>query len=464
MKVDAVIRNAVIVRPDRCLEASIAVDGGRIVQIAGGAAPAGILPQGRREIDAGGRYVIPGLIDPHMHFDWPDWDLEEGTRAATRAAAAGGYTTVIHHLSGPGSLRGLLEAARPAVERNAFIDAAFHLAIFSPEQVEEIPRAAELGVPSFKFFLPYRGGEVVPPLVGIDDGVVYGGMEAIAALGYPGIALVHAENVEIFFALKARALREGRGGSVNWADVRPVVCELEAVRRIACFSEVTGCPVYFVHVSSKEGAAAIREARGRGVPVTGETCPQYLTLTAGEVDRILGKVNPPIRREREHGEALWEALAGGGLQCIGSDHAPCARKHKRDFWEAVVGVAGIQTVLPVLLSEGVNRGKISINRLVEVTSANPARTFGLYPDKGAIEVGAWADLVILDLEKTAVVRAEDLHHISDFSLYEGRQLTGWPALTMLRGQVVMEDGEVTGKPGAGRFVPRALRPPVPPPP
>jgi len=455
VKADLVIHNCTIVKHDRCIEGGVAIDRGRIAAIAGsGALPEGALPRGAREIDAGGRYVIPGCIDPHMHFDWPDWDFAEGAESATKAAAAGGYTTVIHHLSGPGSLVGIFEGHRPVVERSAYVDTAFHMAVFTEEQIGEIPQMAGLGVPSFKFFLPYRGSEVVPPLVGIDDGIVYRGLEEIAKLGTPGIALVHAENVEIFFRLKNRALKEGRGGGVGWEDVRPVVCELEAIRMVACFSEVTGCPVYIVHVSSKEGAAEIKQAADRGVRITGETCPQYLTLTAGEIDRTLGKVNPPIRREPEHAEKLWDALNRGGLKCIGSDHAACARKHKQEFWGAVVGVAGIQTVLPVLLSEGVNKGRISINKLVEITSYNTARTFGLYPRKGAIEVGASADLVVLDMEKRSVVRAKDLHHISDFSLFEGRELTGWPVTTVLRGEVIVEDGEAVGKAGTGRFVPR----------
>jgi dihydropyrimidinase len=467
VKADLVIRNCTIVKHDRRYEGSVAVDKGKIVHIAGSGAAAGgapaegdfmrDFPRGKREIDAGGKHLIPGCIDPHMHFDWPDWDLAEGAESATKAAAAGGYTTVIDHLSGPERLPEVFSVRKAVIEGRAFVDTAFHMAVFSEAHVQDIPHMAELGVPSFKFFLPYRGSEVVPPLTGIDDGIVYLGLERIARLGPPAIALVHAENVEIFFRLKSRAFEEGRAGGVGWEDVRPVVCELEAIRMVACFSEVTGCPVYIVHVSSREGAAEIKQAADRGVRITGETCPQYLTLTAGEIDRVLGKVNPPIRREKEHGEALWRALNTGGLKCIGSDHAPCATKHKREFWEAVVGVAGIQTVLPVLLSEGVNEGRIDIHRLVEITSYNPARTFGLWPDKGAIEIGASADLVILDMEKKRTVRAKDLHHISDFSLYEGRELTGWPVTTILRGEVIVEDGEVVGKPGMGRYIPRRTR-------
>jgi D-hydantoinase len=456
VKADLVIRNCRIVRQDLCFEGTLVIDGGRIVQIRSGVdAGDGLRPEGKREIDAEGKYVIPGLIDPHMHFDWPDWDFAEGTESASRAAAAGGYTTLINHLSGPGPLEEVFQEKKALVETRACTDTAFHMAVFNEHQIDEIPRMASLGVPSFKFFLPYRGSEVVPPL----DGIVYLGLEKISKLGYPGIALVHAENVEIFFRLKDRALEEGKGGSVGWEDVRPVICELEAIGMVACFSRITGCPVYIVHVSSAEGASAIAQARERGIRMTGETCPQYLTLTAGSVDRVLGKVNPPIRKEKEHGEALWNALNAGVIQCIGSDHAPCARKHKREFWEAVVGVAGIQTVLPVLLSEGVNAGKISIQKLVEITSYNPSRTFGLYPEKGVIEVGSCADLVMLDMDKRAVVRAADLHHISDFSLFEGRELAGWPVLTVVRGTVVMEQGEVIGKPGSGTFVPRFLQGP-----
>jgi len=473
MKVDCVIKNCIIVKHDRCIEGSIAIDKGKIVMIAGKIweknnpsdshllpgnpsykNPESDMPGGKREIDAGGNYVIPGLIDPHMHFDWPDWDFASGTESATKAAAAGGYTTVINHLSGPGDLKEIFESRKKIVEQKGYIDTAFHMAIFTEEQVEEIPDMAKLGVPSFKFFLPYRGSEVVPPLVGIDDGIVYTGFEKIAKIGYPGIALIHAENVEIFFRLKSRALKSGNDKNVNWADVRPVICELESIKRIACFSLATGCPVYIVHVSSMEGVQAIRDAQITGVNITGETCPQYLTLTADDIDRVLGKVNPPIRREKKHGEMLWKALNNKTLKCIGSDHAPCAKKHKKDFWEAVVGVAGIQTVLPVLLSEGVNKGRITINKLVETTSYNTSIIFGLWPERGEIEVGARADLVILDMEKKDVVRAKNLHHISDFSLYEGWELTGWPVLTMLNGNVVMEHGEVVGKPGTGKFVPR----------
>ncbi|MBN2323318.1 MAG: amidohydrolase family protein [Spirochaetes bacterium] len=453
MKADTVIKNCTIARHDGTVHAGIAVKDGKIAAVCADE----MLPDASRVIDAKGGYVIPGCIDPHVHVDWPEWDFTEGTVSTTKAAAAGGVTTIINHLSGPGSLVDIFEERKAAIERSSIVDAAFHIGIFSLAQVGQIEEVAALGVSSFKFFLPYRGTEVVPPLVGIDDGIVYAGFETIARLTRPARALVHAENVEIFFMLKERVLATGRGDEAGWDEVRPEVCEIDGIRRVITFCEHTGCPAYIVHISTGEGAEAVRDAKARGVDIVGETCPQYLTLSEEDVDRTLGKVNPPIRRNREHSKRLWELLASGGLDCIGSDHAPCAKKHKKEFWDAYVGVAGIQTLLPVMLSEGVNRGRIPLTKLVEITSYNTARTFGLYPKKGAIEVGGDADLVLLDMEKTQTVRSERLHHISDFSLFEGKKLTGWPVLTMVRGNVVMEEGEVTKEAGGGRFVPRPAR-------
>jgi len=453
MKVDIIIKNCRIARHDVTIRAGIAVCEGKIVAIAND----DMLPEAKRVIDAKGKYVIPGGIDPHVHVDWPQWDFTEGTISTTKAAAAGGITTIINHLSGPESLVEIFEKRKPIIEKHSFVDAAFHIGIFTPQQVEEIPIVARLGVSSFKFFLPYRGTEVVPPLVGIDDGILYAGFEMISRLGYPARALVHAENVEIFFMLKKRVLEDGRGDEIEWDEVRPEICEIDGIQRVICFARDTGCPVYIVHISTGDGAEALKHAKEEGIDIRGETCPQYLTLSAGDVDRILGKVNPPIRRNREHQKRLWELIDRGVLDCIGSDHAPCAKKHKADFWNAYVGVAGIQTLLPVMLSEGVNSGRISINKLVEITSYNTARTFGMFPQKGTIEVGSDADLVLIDMEKKTKVHAQHLHHISDFSLFEGKELRGCPVLTMVRGSIVMEEGEITIKKGVGRYIPRPVK-------
>ena len=225
--------------------------------------------------------------------------------------------------------------------------------------------------------------------------------------------------------------------------------------RAIVLAGAAGCPLYIVHITIAEGVEVVRAARARGRDVLGATCPQYLTLTK-DTDRVRAKINPPLREPADQ-QALWRGLANGVLSTIGSDHAPTSLRHKQEFWSATVGVPGVETALPLLLSEGVNKGRLTLERLVEVTSLDPARIFGLYPKKGTLQVGADADLVVVDVaERRTVDGKTNLHQGSDYSPYDGMTLTGWPVLTTLRGRVVMEDGEVTVEPGAGNFVPRSL--------
>lgn len=266
--------------------------------------------------------------------------------------------------------------------------------------------------------------------------------------------MVHAENIEVFFALQDELKASGRK-DVAWTETRPPYCEEEAMNRAIILADAARCPLYIVHITIKEGVSIIREARAQEKQVIGETCPQYLTLTK-DFDPVIGKINPPLR-EGADSDTLWEGLAEGVLSSIGSDHAPTSLRHKEDLWSATVGMPGIETSLPVLLSQGVNQGKISLERLVEATSFQPARIFGLYPKKGTLQVGSDADIAIVDLAETRVVQAtKNLHQGSDFSPYDGETLQGWPVLTILRGKIVMEGGEVTAEPATGRFLPRSL--------
>jgi dihydropyrimidinase len=389
------------------------------------------------------------VVDPHVHIGWPDWTFEEDTQATTKAAASGGVTTTITTLFEPGDLLKAFREKKVSFEKNAYVDGSFHAGIFTEEHIKEIKEMASLGVTSFKFAIPYRGSEVVPPLVGIDDGIVFSGFQEIAKLGYPGLAMVHAENIELFFRIKEKFLKEGRK-NVTWHDTRPNYCEEEAMVRCIHFSKVTDCPLYVVHMTIREGVDLIRKAKGEGLKVIAETCPQYLTLTKDE-DIVLRKVNPPLRN-KEDNEKLWEGIRMGIIECMGSDHASCARKHKKEFWEAIVGMAGIETFFPVLLSEGVNKGRISIEKLVELCCHNNAKTFGLFPVKGTIMVGSDADLIIVDLDKEKTIRADKLHHISDFSPYEGRKVRGWPVVSIVRGNVIMENGDIVGNKGYGKLI------------
>jgi dihydroorotase-like cyclic amidohydrolase len=287
--------------------------------------------------------------------------------------------------------------------------------------------------------------------VGIDDGIIYMGFREIGKLDFPGVALVHAENIEVFFKLKDEFIANNI--DPDWNDTRPNFNEVESIRRVVAFAKATGCALLIVHLSTKEAQEELLRARAEGVTIYGETCPQYLTLTTKNSDRILAKVNPPIRTAEDN-EGLWDAIRNDVITMIGSDHAACATKHKQEFWSAVVGFAGIQLLLPIILSEGVNKGKISINKAAAITSYNAAKVHGMYPRKGAIEVGSDADLTVVDLNLEKEVHAKDLLHISDFTPFEGWKLKGWPVATFVRGKQVMKDGAITGDKGYGQVIRR----------
>lgn len=451
MKVSVVVKNGKVVHPSGVVDRGwIGIDGEKIVALGSGECPL----EAGRVVDAGGHYVIPGAIDPHVHMDWPVYSFEEGTRA-TSDAVAGGTTCVIHFMLEPGRLVDGIERRKAAFERNSFIDGTFHAAIFSMDQVKEIRKAAEMGVTSFKFFVPYRGPEAVPPLIGIDDGVLFMGMREIGQLSPRAIAMFHCENIEIFFKLKEEFIAKGMGDKVDWHDTRPNYNEAESMYRIINFAKETKPTCYVVHMTIREGVDITRYAWDRGINMHSETCPQYLTCTKKNVDRILGKVNPPLRDTGDN-QRLWEGIREGVVNTIGSDHAPCKKEHKKEFWSAIVGMPGVETMLPVIVSEGVNKGRITWPRLVEICSYNTAKLFGLLPRKGVLAVGSDADLVIIDENKEVTVSAKTLHQLSDFTPYEGWKLKGWPTLTMVRGQVVFENGKIVGKPGTGKFLARSL--------
>lgn len=450
MRVDTVIKGGNVITQEGIASLGIAILNGKIVALG----EDGSLPPGEREIDVKGKYIMPGAIDAHCHVGWPDWPLDEAYQKDTLAAAIGGVTTVIDRVTlPPGSLMRQIfgeNGRKEDAEKNAYVDIALQACLFTVEQIEEVPALCDSGICGFKFYLPYRGPEAVPPMVGIDDGIVYCGFKKIAEAGPPAFAQIHAENIEIFFKLKESIVTKGL--EVTWADTRPNFAEIEPLLRCGYFGAITGCPVYVVHMSAAEGPSTIRKLRAEGATVIGETCPQYLTLTKNNTDRTLGKVNPPLRTEADN-EAMWKGIRDGIITNLGSDHAPCALKHKTEFWSAVVGFAGIETMLPVMLSEGVNKGRISFEKLAEIMCYNNAKQFGLLPRKGVIAVGADADIVVIDLNKTAKVTARTLHHISDFTPYEGWEIKGWPVLTMVRGTVVMENGRVMVEPGYGRYIP-----------
>ncbi|WP_299236686.1 dihydroorotase [Natronomonas sp.] len=452
--VDTLIEGGEVVTAQGRSDADVAVTDGVIDRV--GSELGDIAAEER--IDATGRLVMPGAIDPHVHVEWPDWDYDVGARHGGRAAVAGGVTSVINFLIGPpGELRSNYEAFRAAMEEHFLGDFSFHAAVFTMEQVRQVPAfVEEEGITSFKLFLPYRGEEVVEPLVGIDDGIVYELLEEVAAIDdeYGAKALVHPENVEPSFEIKDEMRNAGaEGDSVNtWNEVRPDFLEADAINRLMLFADETGAPVHFVHMSSEKGMRAFQRNQSRTrAEVTAEIQVQHLTEDARE-HGMLAKMNPPFRTSAEH-DALWEGLRRDDLAFVSSDHAPCTTEHKDNIWDATVGIPNLQTWFPLFVTTALDDGAMSLPRVVEKTSYAPAEHYGLTPRKGGLWPGADADVIVVDPEERTEVRATETLDQSDFTPFEGREFV-FPEVTMSRGDVVYANGEVLGEEGRAEFLSR----------
>ncbi|RJP71401.1 MAG: dihydroorotase [Candidatus Abyssobacteria bacterium SURF_17] len=446
--------------------ASLRIDGGTIVTPrgrvrAGIAVTDGIistigkeseLPKSARTVDASGLHILPGVIDPHVHFRYLDTPLDESFGLMTRSAAAGGVTTVLPFIASLESIVAGLDIFKQIYEMAAYVDGSFHAIIFKQEQIREVGELIKQGISSFKFLLPYKGSEALPGVGDIDEGLIYLGMREIARHG--AVAMVHCESPDLFFRLRDELLAtEPR--DAHWHDARPNACEAHGIATIAHLAKLTACPLYIVHVSIKEGGDLVRRARADGVRVWAETCPQYLSLTRFDTDKVWGKVNPPLRG-KEDIEQLWREVGVGTIDTVGSDHCPLSPDEKQGLWHAKPGMPGIETMLPLMLSKGVNSGNISLERLVEVCCENPARIFGLYPRKGTIQVGADADLVLVDLGQEEKLDVKKMHDVYSYSAYDGWKVKGWPVMTVVRGEIVMHDGKITGQPGHGKFLQASL--------
>jgi dihydroorotase-like cyclic amidohydrolase len=453
MVVDTVIKNCKVVHPLGIREEGIAINREEIVALA--ADPC--LPNARKTIDARGNYVIPGLIDPHVHLGlYQPANLD--IRAGTISAALGGITSIGNYL--PGTIysdRGLTAEMfaewKEIYERCAIVDAFFHGRVMSSADIGRLTETIRNhGIISYKFNMAYKGSEgAVIGIQNVDDGLLYEGFRAIAASGLPTRALVHAENIDIINRIRPGIQASGRQDLAAWTETRPDFCELLDAERAICLAQLLETPLYIVHISAAKTIRALYTAKKQDIDVVGETCPHYLTLTKNAPLGPLGKMNPALKCEEDI-EALWHGIKEGVIECLGSDHCSPTRKMKQDLWTGVPGIPGIDCLLPLMLSEGVNRGRITLEKLVQVCCYNNAKTFGLHPQKGEICVGSDADLVIVDLTKKAVVAPKAESSLSDFSVYEGRELQGWPILTMLRGNVIMEQGRLVGKTGIGRYL------------
>jgi len=458
--VDLLIRGGRVVFPDGVVQADVAASEGRIAAVT---AP-GTVSRAQRVIEADGLHVLPGIIDPHVHLQTFQDPFDVNVQTETRNAAIGGVTTMIPTLlnreDASVSFLEYFPWARRAVQERSLIDAAFGAVIGTSKQIEELPRMArECGICSYKFYMAYTRDEAaVFGILAVDDAQFLDGLRTVREIGHPAMAMVHAENMSIIHNLKARYIEAGRGDLEAWTDARPDLAEEEATRRAIWYCKETGSRLYIVHMTIGRGVQWVRDAKAAGVDVIAETCPHYLVLTKHDNDRVgsLAKVNPPLR-DQESQRLLWRGLADGTVSCLGSDHStvvPKADKVASSIWDAVPGFPGMGMLLPIMLSEGYHKGRISLEQLVAVLCRNNAQVYGIYPRKGVIRIGSDADFALVDLERERVVTPEYMRSAADWGLYDGWNLKGWPTTTIVRGEVVMQDGRIVGSPEHGEYVAR----------
>ena len=422
------------------------------------------LGPGKTEIDADGMIVTPGGVDAHCHLDQP---MSDGSRMAddfesgTLSAAFGGTTTVIPfalQLKGQ-SLRAAVDDYHLRARGKAAIDYAFHLILTDPtENVlgQELPALIRQGYTSFKIYMTYDD-------VKLNDRQI---LDVLSVARRDGaLTMVHAENSDCIEWLTEQLETAGKTAPKFHAASRPPVVEREATHRAVSLAELMQAPVLIVHVSGREAIEQIGAAQARGLPVFGETCPQYLFLTADDLDldgfEGAKCICSPPPRDKANQDAVWLGLTRGVFQVFSSDHAPfryedpkgkMVRGKDAGFRYVPNGIPGLETRLPLLFSEGVGKGRLTLRQFVALTATNPARMYGLYPRKGSIVVGGDADLVVWDPSRKVTVTNAMLHHAVDYTPYEGMSLTGWPVATVLRGEVICRDGTWAGAAGRGAFL------------
>jgi dihydropyrimidinase len=414
------------------------------------------------EIDAVGCFVLPGGVDPHVHLDFPTLSTEtaDDATSGTAAAASGGTTTIINFaLQRAGEpLAAALERSLARAEGKAVIDYGFHVVVTAlpPSRLGELDEIIRDGASSVKMFMAYPGELMV------DDATLLTVMERIAGLG--GIPMIHAENGPAIQVLVDRALAEGHTSPQWHGKTRPTILEAEAVHRAIVLAELTESPAYFVHISCDEAAREIAAAKARGLPIFAETCPHYLTLDnsvyEGDDFEVAKYVMTPPLRDPQHQTALWRGIDRRDLDVISTDHCPFCMVGQKDagvsdFSKIPNGVGGVEHRLVLLYDRGVATGEISMERLVAITAANPARLFGLYPRKGTLSIGSDADVVIFDPAGSTTISVESSPTKVDYSIYEGRECLGAVRHVFSRGRHVVANGAIHATAGHGQFVARS---------
>ncbi len=449
---DLVIKNGKIVTNGDSYVADIGVKDGKVIEIA-------TCIDCENVYDAEGKYLIPGGIDVHTHLDMPFCGTfsSDDFLTGTKAAAIGGTTTVVDYAIQPGgkTLKDAIDIWKEKAEGKAVIDYGFHLAVtnLDDQARKDLPELLKNGFSSFKVFMVY-------------DGMRLSDKELLEILQIAkdndGLVCVHAENYDSINYNIAKLLADGKTDPVYHAISRPQKCEAEATNRAVKLAEMVDAPIYIVHVSNRETADVIARSRQEGFKTMGETCTQYLLLSIDnylEPDFAGSKyvMSPPLR-EGFNNELLWDSLKFSKLQTIATDHCPFFMEQKKmglnDFTKIPNGAPGIEARLALIYHNGVNEGRLPIEKFVELTSTNPAKIFGMYPKKGTIAVGSDADIVVLDPEKEVTISVDNLHENVDYTPFEGFSVKGYPVATFSRGDLVAENGEYVGSEARGQLINR----------
>ena len=456
---DCVIRHGTVVTASDTFDADVGISGGKIQAIGAN------LPAGKKTIDATGRLVFPGGVDGHCHLDQPTGDgsvCADDFYSGTVAAAYGGTTTVIPFAC---QIRGMpMQAAVDDYHRRArdkaVIDYAFHLIVSDPTEAllkVDLPRLIAEGYTSFKIYMTYDDMK-------LNDKQIVQLLSLARTHG--AMAMIHAENSDLISWLTDTLLDQGKVEPRFHAQARPMLVEREATHRAITIAELADVPILIVHVSGREAVEQIHWAQGRGMRIYAETCPQYVALTQDDLARpgFEGAkcVCSPPPRSKDNQAVIWDGLASGLFHIFSSDHAPfryqsnvgkMLRGEATPFNWIPNGVPGIETRLPILFSEGVGKGRISLNKFVELVATNPAKMYGLYPRKGTLAIGSDADVVVFDPHARRTIRSTQLHHNVDYTPYEGMEIEGWPLTVLSRGEVVIDNQQLVAQAGRGLFLP-----------
>ncbi len=447
MAVDLVVRNGTVATATETFHGGVAIDQGLIAAVGRDSD----LPEARQVINVAGKIITPGLIDAHVHFREPGLTYKEDFSTGSTAAAMGGVTMVLDmpNTKPITSTPEVVRLREELIAEKSYVDIVL-VGVVVQENVDQIKPMAAAGVVGYKIFL----GETIGNIPAPDDGML---VDALAQVAETGLRIgFHAENNQILQHRTRQLKAQGRQDPMAFLESRPAVCEAESIQRMGLFARYTGAKIHIYHLSSKDGAMMVREWKDKGVDITTETGPHYMFLHAEQYMNELGprlRMNPPVRT-REHGEYLYQSILNGTVDMIATDHSPHTPEEKLnpDIWKAISGFVGVETVMPLMLSEGVHKRGMSLNHFVKICSENPAKVWHIWPQKGSLHVGTDGDLTIIDLDKEWTIDETRLHSKNNVTPWHGWSGKGKPVMTIVRGQVVMKDGELVAERPTGRLV------------